>query len=151
MNEGYNANVIVEELKLLLSSYELPHGYTLKFTGEQEEQAESSAFLASALMIAVFSIFLIIVAQFNSVSSPFIIMASVVLSTIGVFLGLVIFKMDFIIIMTGIGIISLAGVVVNNAIVLYMVNSKKSLWSEPLTVIGQKKSPGPFGWTFLHL
>ena len=118
VNEGYNANVIVEELKLLLSSYELPHGYTLKFTGEQEEQAESSAFLASALMIAVFSIFLIIVAQFNSVSSPFIIMASVVLSTIGVFLGLVIFKMDFIIIMTGIGIISLAGVVVNNAIVL---------------------------------
>ena len=118
VNEGYNANEIVEELKLLLSGYELPHGYTLKFTGEQEEQAESSAFLANALMIAVFTIFLIIVAQFNSLSSPFIIMASVVLSTIGVFLGLVIFKMDFIIIMTGIGIISLAGVVVNNAIVL---------------------------------
>ncbi|MCG8309488.1 MAG: efflux RND transporter permease subunit [Cytophagales bacterium] len=116
--EGYNANEIVEELKLLLSNYDLPYGYTLKFTGEQEEQAESSAFLASALMIAVFSIFLIIVAQFNSVSSPFIIMASVVLSTIGVFIGLVTFKMDFIIIMTGIGIISLAGVVVNNAIVL---------------------------------
>ena len=118
VNEGYNANEIVEELKLLLAGYDLPHGYTMKFTGEQEEQAESSAFLANALMIAVFTIFLIIVAQFNSISSPFIIMASVILSTIGVFLGLVIFKMDFIIIMTGIGIISLAGVVVNNAIVL---------------------------------
>jgi multidrug efflux pump subunit AcrB len=116
--EGYNANEIVEELKMLLANYEMPEGYTLKFTGEQEEQAESSAFLMRALMIAVFSIFLIIVAQFNSIASPFIIMASVLLSTIGVFLGLVIFNQDFIIIMTGIGIISLAGVVVNNAIVL---------------------------------
>lgn len=116
--EGYNANEIVNELKLLLSDYELPDGYTLKFTGEQEEQEESSEFLIKALMIAVFSIFLIIVAQFNSISSPFIIMASVLLSTIGVFLGLIMFNMDFIIIMTGIGIISLAGVVVNNAIVL---------------------------------
>lgn len=71
-----------------------------------------------ALAIAVSLIFLIIVAQFNSVTTPFIIMASVVLSTIGVFLGLVIFNMDFVVIMTGIGIISLAGVVVNNAIVL---------------------------------
>ena len=116
--EGYNANEIVEELKILLSNHELPHGYTLKFTGEQEEMAESFAFLSTALMIAIFSIFLIIVAQFNSVSSPFIIMMSVLLSTIGVFIGLVVFNQDFIIIMTGIGIISLAGVVVNNAIVL---------------------------------
>jgi multidrug efflux pump subunit AcrB len=116
--EGYNANEIVSELKLLLANYELPDGYTLKFTGEQEEQAESSEFLATALIIAIFSIFLIIVAQFNSISSPFIIMASVLLSTIGVFIGLEVFDMDFIIIMTGIGIISLAGVVVNNAIVL---------------------------------
>lgn len=116
--EGYNANEIVNDLKLLLSDYEMPEGYTLKFTGEQEEQAESSEFLMKALMIAVFSIFLIIVAQFNSISSPFIIMASVLLSTIGVFIGLIMFNMDFIIIMTGIGIISLAGVVVNNAIVL---------------------------------
>ncbi len=116
--EGYNANEIVSELKSLLSNYELPDGYTLKFTGEQEEQEESSEFLKKALIIAIFSIFLIIVAQFNSISSPFIIMASVLLSTIGVFIGLIIFNMDFIIIMTGIGIISLAGVVVNNAIVL---------------------------------
>ena len=118
VNEGYNANEIISDLKLLVTEVELPQGYEIKFTGEQEEQAESSAFLMRALVIAVFSIFLIIVAQFNSVISPFIIMLSVLFSTIGVFLGLVVFNMDFIIIMTGIGIISLAGVVVNNAIVL---------------------------------
>ncbi len=118
VNEGYNANEIVSELKTLLSSLELPEGYELKFTGEQEEQAKSSEFLTRALLIAVFSIFLIIVAQFNSFTTPFIIMMSVLFSTIGVFLGLELFHMDFIIIMTGIGIISLAGVVVNNAIVL---------------------------------
>lgn len=116
--EGYNATEIVEELKVLLSEFDMPEGYDYKFTGEQEEQAKSQAFLQRALMIAVFSIFLIIVAQFNSFATPFIIMTSVLLSTIGVFLGLVIFNMDFIVIMTGIGIISLAGVVVNNAIVL---------------------------------
>ncbi len=118
VNEGYNANEIVADLKVLLSDLELPQGYDIQFTGEQEEQAESSEFLMRALIIAIFTIFLIIVTQFNSVISPFIIMLSVLFSTIGVFLGLVTFNMDFIIIMTGIGIISLAGVVVNNAIVL---------------------------------
>ena len=118
VKEGYNANEIITELKTLVADMELPDGYDIRFTGEQEEQAESSEFLMRALIIAVFSIFLIIVAQFNSVISPFIIILSVLFSTIGVFLGLVAFNMDFVIIMTGIGIISLAGVVVNNAIVL---------------------------------
>nr|WP_106566012.1 efflux RND transporter permease subunit [Cecembia rubra] len=118
VTDGYNATEINNELKDLVANYDIPEGITVKFTGEQEEQAKSTAFLARALFIAVSVIFLIIVAQFNSVTTPFIIMASVVLSTIGVFLGLVIFNMDFVIIMTGIGIISLAGVVVNNAIVL---------------------------------
>ena len=69
-------------------------------------------------MIAVFLIFLILVSKFNSASTPFIIVISVVFSLIGVFLGLVTFRMDFVVIMTMIGIISLAGIVVNNAIVL---------------------------------
>ncbi len=116
--EGYNANDIVAELKLLLGDYELPQGYEIKFTGEQEEQEKSAEFLTRALIIAIFSIFMIIVAQFNSIVTPFIIMMSVLLSTIGVFLGITVFSMPFSIIMTGIGIISLAGVVVNNAIVL---------------------------------
>jgi len=129
--EGYNSNEIISELKLLLADYDVPEGYTLKFTGEQEEQAETGEFLVRALLIAIFSIYLIIVAQFNSFSAPLIIMASVLLSTIGVFIGLAAFKMDFIIIMTGIGIISLAGVVVNNAIVLIdytnLVRSRRRL------------------------
>jgi len=115
---GYNPTEINNELKVLLADLDLPEGYSYKFTGEQEEQAESMAFLMSALLIAVFVIFLIIVAQFNSLTTPFIIMMSVLFSTIGVLLGLVAFNMEFVVIMTGIGIISLAGVVVNNAIVL---------------------------------
>jgi multidrug efflux pump len=118
VNDGFNPTEINNQLKEMVAQYEIPDGITVKFTGEQEEQAKSMAFLARALFIAVSLIFLIIVAQFNSVTTPFIIMASVLLSTIGVFLGLVIFNMDFVVIMTGIGIISLAGVVVNNAIVL---------------------------------
>ena len=116
--EGYNANEIVDELKGIMADYELPERYSYKFTGEQEEQAEAMAFLTMALLIAVVSIFLIIVSQFNSLTSPIIIILSVVFSTIGVFLGYVFTGMDMVIIMTGIGIISLAGVVVNNAIVL---------------------------------
>lgn len=116
--DGYNPTEINAQIQDLMANYAVPDGITVKFTGEQEEQAKSMAFLLNALMIAVSMIFLIIVAQFNSVISPFIIMTSVLLSTIGVFLGLVIFNMDFVLIMTGIGIISLAGVVVNNAIVL---------------------------------
>lgn len=118
ISEGRNPNEVVAELKKIMKNYTLPEGYSFKFTGEQEDQEKEMAFLSKALLIAVFLIFLIIVAQFNSVSTPLIIVSSVVLSLIGVLLGLVIFQMDFIIIMTMIGIISLAGVVVNNAIVL---------------------------------
>jgi len=115
---GYNGNEIVQQLRKATQNYSLPEGYSVKFTGEQEEQQESTEFLMRAMMIAVFLIFLIIVSQFNSVAMPLIIVMSVILSTIGVFLGYVVFRMDFIILMTGIGIISLAGIVVNNAIVL---------------------------------
>ena len=76
------------------------------------------AFLSKALLIALFLVLLIIVSQFNSYSAPTVILLSVVLSLIGVFLGLVISRQNFVVIMTMIGIISLAGVVVNNAIVL---------------------------------
>jgi multidrug efflux pump subunit AcrB len=116
--DGYNPTEINGQIKEVMAAFPVPEGITVKFTGEQEEQAKSQAFLLRALGIAIALIFLIIVAQFNSVISPFIIMTSVLFSTIGVFLGLVIFNMDFVVIMTGIGIISLAGVVVNNAIVL---------------------------------
>lgn len=116
--EGFNANEIVAELKQKMKDYQPGNGVTFKFTGQMEEQAKEMGFLSKALLIAIFLVFLIIVTQFNSISSPAVIMTSVVLSLIGVFLGLIIFQMDFVIIMTMIGIISLAGVVVNNAIVL---------------------------------
>ena len=115
---GHNPTQVNDEIKSLLEDYQMPAGYEMKFGGEQEKQAEEMAFLSQALMIAVFLIFLIIVSQFNKVTTPFIIMMSVLFSTIGVFLGLVVFQMNFVVIMTMIGIISLAGIVVNNAIVL---------------------------------
>lgn len=115
---GFNPTNVNEQIQLQLRDFEMPPGYNYKFGGEQEKQAEEMAFLKQALILAIFIIFLIIVAQFNKITTPFIIMSSVVLSTVGVFLGLFIFNMEFIVIMTMIGIISLAGVVVNNAIVL---------------------------------
>ncbi|MCW3784984.1 efflux RND transporter permease subunit [Plebeiibacterium sediminum] len=116
--EGYNANNVNNEIKAVLEDFEMPTGYEYKFTGEQEEQAESMEFLSFALGLAIALILIILVSQFNSIVKPFIIIASVLFSTIGVFGGLATFKMDFVVIMTGIGIVSLAGVVVNNAIVL---------------------------------
>lgn len=115
---GYNATEIVNDLKTELQNYELPKDINLAFTGEQEEQADNMAFLLMALFYAMGGIMLILVAQFNSLSKPVIILTAIVLSLAGVFLGLVVFQMDFVIIMTMMGIISLAGIVVNNAIVL---------------------------------
>ena len=116
--EGYNANEIVAEMDKLMAGYGLPDGYNYEFTGEQQQQAEDLGFLSLAFSIALFAIFIIIVAQFNSISSPFIIILSVLFSTIGVFLGYAFSGMTISIIFTGLGIISLAGIVVNNAIVL---------------------------------
>ena len=116
--EGFNENLIIEQLKKLLIDYPIPDGYDLQFTGKQQEQEQTQDFLSKALMIAIALITLILVSQFNSALKPIIIIMTVLFSTIGVFLGLAIFNMDFVIIMTGIGIVSLAGIVVNNAIVL---------------------------------
>ncbi len=122
VTEGSNPTQVVDSLKVKMEKYVesnmLEDGVEFKFTGQQEEQAKEMAFLSQALMIAVFLILLIIVAQFNSYSMPSVIMLTVVLSLIGVLLGLLITRQNFVIMMTMIGIISLAGVVVNNAIVL---------------------------------
>ncbi|BHH82108.1 efflux RND transporter permease subunit [Desulforhopalus sp. 52FAK] len=101
-----------------LKDLPLPPGYKITFTGEFEFQQESEDFLSKAFMVALLLIFLILVSMFNSITQPFIIMTSVILSLGGAFLGLALFKSPFGIIMTGVGVISLAGVVVNNAIVL---------------------------------
>jgi multidrug efflux pump len=130
---GYNPTLINQQIQKVLADFTLPPGYSYKFGGEQEKQAKEMAFLSQALVLAVFIIFLIIVAQFNKLTSPLIIMTSVLFSTIGVFFGLIIFRMEFVIIMTMIGIISLAGIVVNNAIVLLdFVELKKKRKREAL-------------------
>ncbi len=119
---GQNSNAVLKQVQATLASAgfdrELPPGYTLKYTGEQEDQQEAMAFLSNAFLVALMLIGFILISQFNSVVKPVIILTSVLMSTVGVLLGLVVFRMPFGIIMTGVGIISLAGVVVNNAIVL---------------------------------
>ena len=115
---GYNPTEVNAKIDMVLKTYPLPNGYSYKFGGEQQEQEEEMAFLSNAFMIALFLVFIIIVAQFNKIITPLIIMSSIILSTIGVFLGLLIFNMDFVVVMTMIGVISLIGIVVNNAIVL---------------------------------
>lgn len=133
---GYNANRINSQIMDVMRNIDLPAGYQYAFTGEQQEQEESMEFLIRALLIAVALISLILVTQFNSVFKPFIIIGSVIFSTAGVFFGLALFNMDFIIIMMGVGIVSLAGVVVNNAIVLidytdYLHDGKRAELSTP--------------------
>ena len=116
---GYNNNEVVQAIKdEMASGFNSDARFNLRFTGEQEDQAKDMGFLMMAFLVAIFVVFLIIVAQFNSISYPLIVMSTVLFSTIGVFLGLVVFRMDFVIMMTMLGIISLIGVVVNNAIVL---------------------------------
>ena len=117
-NTGRLANDIIADIGARLEAMTWPSGYTYEFTGEQEEQEESSAFLSKAFIATIFIILLVLMTQFDSVIYPFIVMTSVMLSLIGVFWGLLITNMPFGVIMTGIGVISLAGVVVNNAIVL---------------------------------
>ncbi|QYJ69261.1 efflux RND transporter permease subunit [Flavobacterium litorale] len=114
----YNGNEIVAQIKGELTNYKMPKDITYSFTGEQEEQSKNMSFLVKALLIALGGIVLILVAQFNSISKPVIIMVSVLFSFGGVFWGMIISGDDFVIIMTMMGIISLAGIVVNNAIVL---------------------------------
>ena len=93
-------------------------GIRWKLAGEDEEQAEAMAFLANAFGAAIFLIFVVLLAQFNSFTSVGLVLSAVIMSTIGVLLGLMIMGQPFSVVMTGIGIIALAGVVVNNNIVL---------------------------------
>jgi multidrug efflux pump subunit AcrB len=115
---GYNAAEIVNQIKTQIEAFQIPADLRYRFTGEIEEQEENMAFLSSALLYALFLILVLLVLQFNSVSKPLIILFSIFMSFTGVFLGLVIFNMTFVIIMTMMGIISLAGIVVNNSVVL---------------------------------
>ncbi len=121
---GYLPANLLAEVQKRVDTLDIPPGYQVRYTGENEDQAEAAEFLGFALMAALFLILLILVTEFNSLVQPLIILASVILSVIGVLWSLMIFREPFGIIMTGIGIISLAGVVVNNAIVLIDYTNK---------------------------
>ncbi|MEL6275419.1 MAG: efflux RND transporter permease subunit [Bacteroidota bacterium] len=135
--DGYYPNEIIPEIDAALQDYDFPTGFSYEFTGEQQQQAEDTGFLLGAFVAALFFIFIIIVAQFNSISTPFIILLSVVFSTIGVLLGYFFFGGVISVIFTGVGVISLAGVVVNNAIVL--IDYTKLLMKEKMVAQGLKK------------
>jgi multidrug efflux pump subunit AcrB len=116
--EGRQGNEVLADVQKILEKLPLPSGVEIRYAGEKEEQDEGTAFLFNAFLVALGLIALILIMQFNTFSVPLIIMSTVILSLIGVLAGLLICHMPFGVIMTGVGVISLAGVVVNNAIVL---------------------------------
>ncbi|HOY48224.1 MAG TPA: efflux RND transporter permease subunit, partial [Flavobacteriales bacterium] len=115
---GYTANEIVRSIDQIIPSLDVPEGYEVKMTGEQEQQKETSDFLSLAFLGALALMFLILVTQFNSLVKPFIIFSTVVFSLIGVFFGYALTGMTFSIVMTGVGIFALAGIVIRNGILL---------------------------------
>jgi multidrug efflux pump len=133
---GYNANEVVANVKATLLNYPLDFGVEFKFTGEIEEQEKNMTFLSNALLAALALIMLLLVFQFNSISKPIIILISIFLSFTGVFLGITLFQMPFVILMTMMGIISLSGIVVNNGVVLLdytqlLIDRKKIILEVP--------------------
>ena len=116
--DGYTANDIIAQIKKAIPQFSKPSTTDLKITGEQEDQAEAMAFLGKAMLLSLFLIMFILVTQFNSMSKPLIIISEVVFSIVGVLLGYMIFDMTISIIMTGMGIVALAGIVVRNGILL---------------------------------
>ena len=121
---GYNSNEVNMALRRVLPKFKKPAGTEISITGEQEDQAENMVFLSKAMLVSLFLVLFILITQFNSLSKPFIIISEVVFSVIGVLLGFSIFRMDFSVIMTGMGIVALAGIVVRNGILLVEFTDK---------------------------
>lgn len=115
---GYTANDVNASIQQAFSKYKLPEGIEVDMTGEQAEQAETSAFLGRALLISLGLIFLILVTQFNSISKTLIILSEIIFSVIGVLLGFTLTGKEISVVMTGIGIVGLAGIVVKNGILI---------------------------------
>jgi multidrug efflux pump len=115
---GVLANTKTREMQAFLDQADVPAGVNIAFAGENEDQKEAQSFLTKAFAVALFLMAIILVTQFNSFYSAFLILSAVILSTIGVMIGLLITDQPFGIVMTGIGVIALAGIVVNNNIVL---------------------------------
>ena len=118
MAEGHLLSLELPKLRAQLPDLELDPRVQIEIKGENREQADSEAFLEKAFIIALFVMAIILVTQFNSFYQAFLILSAVLFSTVGVFLGLLLFQKPFGIVMSGIGVISLAGIIVNNNIVL---------------------------------
>ena len=114
----YNPNEVVANIQSEIDEFKSPPGVEVKMAGEQEEQQETMLFLGTALMISLGLILIILVTQFNSITKPLIILSEILFSIIGVLLGVTIFGMEMSIVMSGVGIIALAGIVVRNGILL---------------------------------
>jgi multidrug efflux pump len=113
-----NPNEVVAKIQSEIDEFNVPTGVEVKMAGEQEEQLETAAFLGRAMLIALGLILIILVAQFNSITKPMIILSEILFSIIGVILGITIFGMEMSVVMSGIGIVALAGIVVRNGILL---------------------------------
>lgn len=122
--DGRSSIEVLKDVNSKLSNFEIPAGYKINYTGEKEDQDEAVAFLSKAFSIAIFLILMVLMIEFNSIAQTAIILGTVLLSLGGVFWGLLITQTPFGIMMTGIGIISLAGVVVNNGIILIDYTNK---------------------------
>ena len=115
---GYNANEIIMKINKVLPAFQKSDKVDIKITGEQEDQKETMAFLGKAALLALCLIMFIMITQFNSMSKPLIIVTEVFFSIIGVLLGFILTNMTISIIMTGMGVVALAGIVVRNGILL---------------------------------
>ena len=118
LHEGVLADDIVREIQAWLETADISPAVDIRFKGEDEEQRKAQDFLVKAFGVALFIMAIILVTQFNSFYSAFLILSAVIMSTVGVFIGLLIIGEPFGIVMSGIGVVALAGIVVNNNIVL---------------------------------
>jgi len=128
VDKDFNNQVVRQEVKKILDKdLKLPQGYFVKFGGEAESQEETMQFLTRAFILALFLIFLVLISMFHSLLIPNIIIVTVALSMIGLYAGLILTRTPFSIVMTGVGVISLAGIVVNNGIILleYIIRLRK--------------------------
>jgi multidrug efflux pump len=118
VREGFNANQVAANVQKVLKDYKPKGNVTVKFGGQSEDQAETAAFLGRAMLTAIGIMMIVLVALFNSLGKPLIILSEILFSIIGVLIGVAITKMEMSIVMTGVGIIALGGIVVRNGILL---------------------------------
>jgi multidrug efflux pump len=118
VKDGYNANEVVAKVEAAMKKFTPKGAVEVKFSGDKEDQQATMSFLGNAMLTAVGLMLLVLVGLFNSLGKPIIILTEIVLSIVGVLIGVSVFKMDMSIVMTGIGIVALGGIVVRNGILL---------------------------------